>query len=161
MSRASVRQGTALDFVEVWCTLQTGMLNIFTRPHCSRDKLLLGFDTRCCQYHITCLSAAVNVLFMLMIKPLLSFQIYTKMRTASCCRMLRGWSLNCAQLGYVPCQTEFGLTAVCQKFCHPRHAQHLKSFSEQSRCIVILSIVIGFCHILVHRCMQLFDIIGM
>ncbi|XP_056587047.1 arf-GAP with Rho-GAP domain, ANK repeat and PH domain-containing protein 2 isoform X2 [Triplophysa dalaica] len=47
MSRASVRQGASLDFVEVWCTLQTGMLNIFTRPHCSRDKLLLGFDTRC------------------------------------------------------------------------------------------------------------------
>lgn len=54
ISRASVREGSALNCAEVWCTLQTGMLIMYTLPHCSRDKLPLGSETHCCQYHITC-----------------------------------------------------------------------------------------------------------
>ncbi|XP_073727114.1 arf-GAP with Rho-GAP domain, ANK repeat and PH domain-containing protein 1 [Misgurnus anguillicaudatus] len=46
VSRASIREGAALDCAEVWCTLQTGTLNIYTLAHCSRDNLQLDSHTR-------------------------------------------------------------------------------------------------------------------
>ncbi|XP_051536533.1 arf-GAP with Rho-GAP domain, ANK repeat and PH domain-containing protein 1 [Myxocyprinus asiaticus] len=47
VSRASIREGAALQCAEVWCTLQTGEMIIYTQPHISRDKLQLNAHTRC------------------------------------------------------------------------------------------------------------------
>ncbi|XP_051733518.1 arf-GAP with Rho-GAP domain, ANK repeat and PH domain-containing protein 1 isoform X3 [Ctenopharyngodon idella] len=51
VSRASIREGAALQCAEVWCTLQEGEMTIHTKQHGSRDTVFLDAQTRCHLQH--------------------------------------------------------------------------------------------------------------
>lgn len=70
VSRASIREGAALQCAEVWCTLQEGEMTIHTKEHSSRDTVFLGAQTRCRKYHTShqfinyCHNKVIKIMFL-------------------------------------------------------------------------------------------------